>query len=374
MPKFGAPLVWSSTRPSRCRTRMTEPVEAAYRSRSGPSRTRSLPFGETWKLKRSERSSTAAATWLLKSDRTRDAVTWPMTTAKPARITNVSAAETIASRHRIEILPSALATEHVSRAADRVQEARLAAGLELAPEVRDEHLDRVRRREGVVAPDLLEEPLARHDDPLVAHEVFEQFELALRQLDGPFTAHDLVRVGVQRQVGDDERRAAARRAAAQERAQPREQLLALEGLDEVVVGAGVEALDPRLDRVARREHEDRDVVGGAQAPGDLDAVELGQPEVEDDEVRMVGGGLVERRLAVPGDADVVAVQAQGALEDLRDLVVVLDDEHAGIAADTVHRSGQRTRRDQAGIRSWSGAASGPPRPGGRAVRAEDVVA
>ena len=36
----------------------------------------------TWKVKRSERSSTAAATWLLKSERTREAVTWPITTAK----------------------------------------------------------------------------------------------------------------------------------------------------------------------------------------------------------------------------------------------------------------------------------------------------
>src|ERR1700750_2377584 len=137
---------------------MTDPVDAAYRSRSGPSSTRSLPFGETWKLKRSERWSTAAATWLLKSDRTRDAVSWPMTIANPARITNVSAAETIASRQRIEMRSNALATAHVTRAADGVQEARLAARLELAPEVRDEHLDRVRRREGVVAPDLLAEP------------------------------------------------------------------------------------------------------------------------------------------------------------------------------------------------------------------------
>ena len=160
---------------------------------------------------------------------------------------------------------------------------------------------------------------------------------------GAVAAHDLVRVRVQRQVGDDERRAAARRAAAQERAQPGEQLLALERLDEVVVGAGVEALDARLDRVARGEHEDRHVVGGAQAPRDLDAVELRQPEVEDHEVGVVGRGLVERGLAVAGDAHVVAVQPQRALEDLGDLVVVLDDEHPGIAADTVH-AGERVRR------------------------------
>src|SRR4051812_10764386 len=248
---------------------------------SGPSRPRPLPLSMTWKLKRSLRSSTAAATWLLKSERTCEAVTWPITTANIARITNVSAAETTASRQRIEIWAKALATEHVPRPADRVQQPRLASRLQLAAEVRDEHLDGVRRGERVVAPDLLEEALAGHDDPLVAHEVLEQLELALGQLDGPLAAHDLVRVRVQRQVGHDQRGAAARRAPAQERAQPGEQLLALERLDEIVVGAGVEALDARLDRVAGGEHEDRYVVGGAQAPGDLDAVDLRQAEVED---------------------------------------------------------------------------------------------
>src|SRR3954468_6821970 len=339
MPKFGACLVWLNSRPSRPSTRTTAPVEAAYRSGSGPSRL-TLPTLSTWKLYRSLRSSTAAATWLLKSDRTREAVTWPMTIANAARMTNVSAAETIASRQRIAMWSS---TEDVPRAADRVQEPSLAARLELAAQVGDEDLDRVRRRERVVPPDLLEEALARDDDALVAHEVLEQLELALGQLDRPPGARDLVRVRVQRQVGDDERRAAPRRPAAQQRAQAGEQLLALERLDEVVVGAGVEALDARLDGVARGEHEDRHVVGRAQAPRDLDAVDLREAEIEDHEVGMVGGGLVERGLAVARDPHVVAVQAQRALQDLGDLVVVLDDEHAGIATDTVH-SRQRVRR------------------------------
>src|SRR3954463_3874185 len=223
MPKFGAPVVWLRRRPSRCSTRLTASLEGALRFRGGPSRSTSPPLS-TWKLKRSLRSSTAAATWLLKSERTREAVTCPITTAKPARMTNVRAAETIASRHRIGIRSS---TEDVPRAADRVQQPRLAPGLELAPQVRHEHLDRVRRRERVVAPDLLEEALARDDDALVAHEVLEQLELALGELDLAAAALDLVRVRVQRQVGDDERRAAARRAAAPARAQAGKQRLAI---------------------------------------------------------------------------------------------------------------------------------------------------
>ncbi len=122
--------------------------------------------------------------------------------------------------------------------------------------------------------------------------------------------------------------AAARRAAAQQRPQAREQLLALEGLDEVVVGAGVEPRDAGVDRVARGQHEDRDVAVGAQRAGDVDAVELGQPEVEDDEIGGERVGVGEGRLAVRARPHLVALHAQRALEHLRDLLVVLDDEHA----------------------------------------------
>src|SRR4051794_41367850 len=138
----------------------------------------------------------------------------PTPIANAQRITKVSPAEIRARRQRIEMRSS---TKYVSRAADRVQEPRLAAGLELAPEVGHEHLDGVRRGERVVAPDLLEQPLARHHDALVAHQVLEQLELPLGQLDDTLAARDLVRVRVEREVGDDERGRAAGRPAAQER-------------------------------------------------------------------------------------------------------------------------------------------------------------
>ena len=136
-----------------------------------------------------------------------------------------------------------------------------------------------------------------------------------------------MRVGVQPQVADGQRRLAARRPAPEQRPQPRQQLLALERLDQVVVGPGVEALDARLDRVTRGQHEDRDVVGLAQALGDLDPVELRQPEVEDDQVGEEGVRLVERADPVGRDLDVVALQPQRALEDLGDRLVVLDHQY-----------------------------------------------
>src|SRR5215213_2967909 len=184
-------------------------------------------------------SSAASSTCWLKSDWIRRVVRTPTIVANPNRITSVSAAEPPASRQRIG---RRLYAEDVARAADCMEEPGFATGFELSAEVRDEDLDRVRDGEGVVAPDLVEQPLPGDHEPLVAHQVLEQLELALGEVDRALAARDLVGVGVEHQVADAQRRHAARRAAAEQGAQPRKELLALERLDQVVVGADVESL------------------------------------------------------------------------------------------------------------------------------------
>src|SRR6059036_4005810 len=146
---------------------------------------------------RSCRTSAPCETRTLKSSRIRRVVRAPTAIANASRMISVSSAELPASRQRIGSRLNVLRTEHVPRAADGVQQARLALGLELAPQVRDEHLDRVGGGERVVSPHLVEQPLAGDDDALVAHQVLEQLELALCQIDGALPAHDLVRVGIE---------------------------------------------------------------------------------------------------------------------------------------------------------------------------------
>src|SRR3954452_6216276 len=102
-------------------------------------------------------------------------VSTPTMAAKPQRMTSVRAADPPARRQRIG---RRLYAEDVARAADRMEEPGFTTGFELSAEVRDEDLDRVRDREGVVAPALVEQPLARDHEPLVAHQVLEQLELA----------------------------------------------------------------------------------------------------------------------------------------------------------------------------------------------------
>src|SRR5215217_5589957 len=227
-------------------------------------------------------SFAADSTSRVKSSSICRVVRTPTIVANPSRITSVSRAEPPASRQRIG---SRLYAEDVACAADRMKEPWLATGLELPPQVGHEHLDGVRDRERVVAPDPVEQLLARDHQPLVAHEVLEQLELALRELDLALAAAHLMGVGVEGEVADAQRGHAARRPPAQQRPHPRQQLLALERLDEVVVRADVEPLDARVERVAGGQHQDRGVVLIlAEPPGDVDAVHPGQAQVEHDEV------------------------------------------------------------------------------------------
>src|SRR4051795_2747319 len=126
-------------------------------------------------------------------------VSVPTITAKPSRMTSVSAAEPPAKRQRIGW---GLYAEYVACAADRVEEARFAPGLELSSQVGYEDLDRVRDRERVIAPDLVEQLLAADHQPFVAHQVLEQLEFALREVDLAVCPGHLVGVRVQREVAD----------------------------------------------------------------------------------------------------------------------------------------------------------------------------
>src|SRR5919106_5555548 len=196
---------------------------AAFCEAAKSSRSTVLPTGLSvgWPLTQTIRScasfasrSALRATSSWKSSWICRVVRTPTIAANPHRITSVSAAEPPARRQRIG---SRLYAEDVSRAADRMEEPRLAIGFELPSQVGDEDLDRVRDRERVVAPDLVEQLLARDHEALVAHQVLEQLELALREIDLALAARDLVGVRVEHQVGDPQRGHAARRPAAQQR-------------------------------------------------------------------------------------------------------------------------------------------------------------
>src|ERR1700745_825688 len=105
-------------------------------------------------------------------------------------MTSVKAAEPPASRQRIGCR---LYAEYVARAADRMEESRLPTGFQLSPKIGNEDFNGVGDRERVIAPHLVEQLLARDHQALVAHQVLEQLEVALREVDLAAPARDLGR-------------------------------------------------------------------------------------------------------------------------------------------------------------------------------------
>ena len=81
---------------------------------------------------------------------------------------------------------------------------------------------------------------------------------------------------------------------AQRHAHARQQLAHAEGLGHVVVGAGVERGDLVALLAARGEHDDRHLAPLPQPADHLQAVHIGQAQVQNDDV-----GLAARRLDSP---------------------------------------------------------------------------
>ena len=172
----------------------------------------------------------------------------------------------------------------------------------------------------------------------IAQEELHQPVLGARQVDRAVADDEPVRVGIQAELVEGRRTgvavAVAGARAAQQRSQPRLQLSDVEGLDEVVVGARVEAVDPVLHGVARREHQHRDAITRRAHPAArLETVDAGHADVEQHRVRRPRGDPRQALLASGGRVDLVAGEAERAPQRIAQRAVVVDDEHAHGASD-----------------------------------------
>ena len=108
-----------------------------------------------------------------------------------------------------------------------------------------------------------------------------------------------------------------------------QQLLHVERLGDVVVGAGVHAGHLVAPAVARGEDDDRHVALGATPLLEhADAVHLGQAGVEDDEVVGLGLAQEEAVLAVEGGVDGIAGIRQCRDKLTIEIAIVLDHQYA----------------------------------------------
>ncbi len=118
------------------------------------------------------------------------------------------------------------------------------------------------------------------------------------------------------------------RGAAVERAEPCRELLEGERLDQVVVGTRVEALHPIADRVARGQHEDRQLgAAGPQPARNLGARDVRQPDIKDHRVDPAAGlGNLERIGAAGRQLDEMALLAEQARQEAAEPRIVLHQQ------------------------------------------------
>ena len=202
------------------------------------------------------------------------------------------------SRSRLRALGGALGRDLVAHAPHRHDRRRVA---ELAPHLPHVDVDRARVAGERVAPDALEQLVAREHEPAVVEQLPEEVELLRRELDLLVADHHLAAAGVDDEVAVADLvallAAPVGRRAAEDALHARHELARVERLRQVVVGADLEPDDLVDVLVAGGQHQDRHVGALAHAAADLQPVHVGQVEVEDDQRRRLGRDRVQRRAA-----------------------------------------------------------------------------
>src|SRR6267378_4337653 len=284
-----------------------------------------------------------------------------------------SAKTTIAARFRRAKMPQATSIQRKPRfgqgqRSGRVNPVSLAAnrldGLtaDLGAEPADVDVDHIGSGIEAIAPDGLEQPLLAHGVARTGHQLAQEQELPLRQQHPPGLGLDLVSDQVEGQRTG--RQACAHRTrVAQAGPDPGQQLFKREGLDQVVVSARFEGGDLRW-RIAERGQDDYRLARmlADKAAQDLDAAEVGQEKVEDDQVVGRPERRLEARVAVRRKVDREAFPAQPARNEIADTGLVIYKKDAGGRLSRCHHAaGLSRKRTSWASRSGSMAPAHPAR-------------
>jgi hypothetical protein len=216
-------------------------------------------------------------------------------------------------------------------AANGVNEARGSFGVDLLPQTRNLDVDDVVewRRSPRFFPDLARQHLARHEVALMAEQIFEELELARRQLEQSLTAHGASRHQIEFQVSRFQAKDFGRTTAAEQRPNPREELGQRKRLDQIVVGALIQAKDAIVDAVASGQNQDwRLQVPLPQGLQDFEPVPPRQHQIEYDQIEHFSVRAKKPVLARYGDDNVVMLCLQGRLEHLSQFPLIFDDQNA----------------------------------------------
>ena len=212
----------------------------------------------------------------------------------------------------------------------------------------------------MLVPRLLEHRLGAHHPAARPQQQLQHRELLARELHVAPVAVHLAPERIEPQVRELEHRRRGRRRAPGQRTQPYEQLGERERLGQVVVGPEREPIELVLvGQSGGGEHEDADLgVLAGDGRGHLVPVRAGQVPVEHEHVVGVDGEPVQRRVAVERDVGRDRLAAEAGLQRLREVELVLGDQHAhpsqGRRGDVAKTSANPQTRAQRGPRLAGG--------------------
>src|SRR5947209_8017889 len=191
-------------------------------------------------------------------------------------------------------------------------------------------VDHVRpERLGLIAPRVLGDGLAIDHRGEAPHQQLEDVEFGGREVEQLAIHGDVPASRVQRQGSAVHHRGADPARTPLQRAHSGDELPEIEGLDEVVVGARVQALDAVGRGIASGQHQDGGGPVVAPCPGcDLDPGDTGHAPVEDGDVVLVELQLLDGVIAAIDRVDQVTRILETLDQDLTQAVIVLGHQDA----------------------------------------------
>ena len=192
-------------------------------------------------------------------------------------------------------------------------------------------------------PDLSRQCITQDDLALVPQQVLEKLEFTSRQVNDPASATHLARDEIHVEIAHPETQRLGRAPAPQQRAHPRQQLFECKRLDQVIVGAAVEAGDSIFERISRGQQQNRsgDSIF-ADAGEDLKAITARQHYIKKDDIELLGIDAKEGVLAGVRHHGLVAFIFQALLQRLGDFDFIFDYENTHVSREPRKERGQVT--------------------------------
>src|SRR5229473_148686 len=154
-----------------------------------------------------------------------------------------------------DCISAASGTEPVAGPAQRSNQLRLEAVVDLASQPSDQHLEQVGKRVMVVVPHMRGNGGAVEDAAPMQHEQLQQGELLRTEGNRPAAALHLAGPQIDFEVGNPMSRRRQGRPAARQRLEAGDQLSERERFGEIVVRPHLKPAHPVVDTIERRQHQ-----------------------------------------------------------------------------------------------------------------------